>query len=48
MRREKVASTGITTTSTTTVVNINAQLKVQLVKSRPFIASPKYIRQCSS
>ena len=37
----KVASIAITTTSTTTVV----QVKVQLVKSIPFIVLPKYIPQ---
>ena len=45
MRRKKVASTAVTATSTTTVANINVQLQVQLVKSRPFIALPKYIPQ---
>ena len=41
----KVASIAITTTSTTTVVNTNVQVKVQLVKSRPFVVLPKYIPQ---
>ena len=43
-----VASTAITTTYTTTVVNINVQLQAQLVKSRPFIALPKYNPQSQS
>ena len=42
-RGKKVASTAITTTSTTTVVNTNIQPQVQSVKSSPFIILPKYI-----
>ena len=44
-RGKKVASTAITTTFTTTVVNINVQPQFQSVKSRPFITLPKYIPQ---
>ena len=45
MRRKKVASTS--NYSYCCVVNVNVQLQVQLVKSRPFIDLPKYIPQCS-
>ena len=41
----KVASTAITTTFITTVVNANGQPQVQLVKPRPFITLPTYVRQ---
>ena len=51
MGGKKVASTAITTTFTTTVVNTNVQLQFQSVKSRPFITLQKYIpqeNQCGS
>ena len=47
----RLTVTAITTTSTTIVVNINVQPKVQSVKPRPFIAMPIYIpqeNQCGS
>ena len=51
-RGEKVASTAINTSSTTTaVVNTNVQVQVQLVKSRSIIVLLKYIpreNQCGS
>ena len=42
-RRKKFASTAITTTFTTTVVNTNVQLQFQLVNTRPFITLPTKI-----
>ena len=52
MREERrVASTAITTTFTTIVVNTNVQLQFQSVRLRPFISLPKDIpqeNQCGS
>ena len=42
---KKVASTALTTTFTTTVVNTNVQPQFQSVKSSPFITLQKYILQ---
>ena len=42
-RRKNVASTAITTTSTTAAANTNIQPQAQPVKLSPFITLPQYI-----
>ena len=46
-RGKKVASTGVTITSTTTVVNTYTQALIQPVEQNAFITLPKYIRPLS-